>query len=114
MSKTNKEYLRAGAALVDITPLVGTHLSGSGCGEHRPAQSVLDPLFAKAIVFESGGQRTCIVTLDVTIVTGDYTNKIRSSISAKTGVALEAVMVHATQTHSAPSIGYFMLDPDFP
>ena len=23
-------------------------------------------------------------------------------------------MVHATQTHSAPSIGYFMLDPDFP
>ena len=114
MNKINKECLRVGTALVDITPSAGTHLSGSGCGEHRPAQSVLDPLFAKAIVFESGGQRMCIVTLDVTIVTGDYTNKIRSSISEKTGVALEAIMVHATQTHSAPSIGYFMLDPDFP
>ncbi len=114
MNKTNQEHLRVGAALVDITPPAGTHLSGSGCGEHRPAESILNPLFAKAIVFESDGRRTCIVTLDVTIVTGDYTGKIRSRISEKAGVATEAIMVHATQTHSAPSLGYFMLDPDFP
>jgi hypothetical protein len=114
MNKTNKEHLRAGAALVEITPPAGTHLSGSDCGEHRPAQSVMDPLFAKAIMIESGGQRLCLVTLDVTIITRDYTEKIRSAIREKTGVALEAIMVHATQTHSAPSVGYFMLDPDFP
>lgn len=114
MDKANKEQLRAGAALVDITPPAGTHLSGSGCGEHRPAQSVLDPLFAKAIVFESSDRRTCIVTLDVTIITSDYTDKIRSAISERTGVPLEAIMVHVLQTHSAPSLGYFMLDPDFP
>ena len=114
MNKTNKGQLRAGAALVDITPPAGTHLSGSGCGEHRPAQSVIDPLFAKVIVFESDGQRTCIVTLDLTIITRDYTDKIRSAISEKIGVPLEAIMVHAIQTHSAPSLGYFMLDPDFP
>jgi len=114
MNQVNGEHLRAGAALTDITPSAGTHLSGSGCGEHRPAQSILDPLFAKVIVFESGDRHICIVTLDVTIVTRDYTDKIRSIISERTGMDLEAIMVHATQTHSAPSIGYFMLDPDFP
>ena len=114
MSRINEGSLKAGAALVDITPPPGTHLSGSGCGEHRPAQSVIDPLFAKAIVFESGSCRTCIVTLDVTIVTGDYTERIRAAISEKTGISHGAIMVHAIQTHSAPSLGYFMLDPDFP
>ncbi|MBB14037.1 hypothetical protein CMK22_02140 [Candidatus Poribacteria bacterium] len=42
MKQPNREHLWAGAALVDITPSVGTHLSGSGCGEHHPAISILD------------------------------------------------------------------------
>ena len=112
MSKTN--HLRAGAATVDITPPLGTHLAGSGAGEHRPAETVLDPLSARAIVFESGGRRVCIVILDLTIVTQDYSERIRAAIAERTGVAPEAIMVQATQTHSAPSLGHFMLDPDFP
>jgi neutral ceramidase len=107
-------YLRAGGACVDITPALGTHLSGSGMGDHRPAKTVLDPLFAKVVIFESVDRRLCIAALDVTIIAGDYTAKIRSAISVKTGVPPDAVLVHATQTHSAPSVGYFMLDPDFP
>ncbi len=106
--------LRAGAATVDITPAAGTHLAGSGAGEHRPAQSVIDPLFAKAVVFESGERRLCVITLDVTIVTGDYSARIRRGIAARTGIDPDAIMVHAIQTHSAPSLGHFMLDADFP
>ncbi|MDE2809059.1 MAG: hypothetical protein OXN90_11650, partial [Gemmatimonadota bacterium] len=112
MNETN--LLRAGAAMIDITPPAGTHLSGSGAGEHRPAQAVMDPLFAKAIVFAAGEQRVCMVILDLTIVTGDYTDQIRTAIGEQTGISPEAIMVQATQTHSAPSLGYFMLDPDFP
>ena len=112
MHETN--LLRAGAAMIDITPPAGTHLAGSGAGEHRPAQAVMDPLFAKAIVFEAGEQRVCMVILDLTIVTGDYTDLIRAAIGEQTGLAPEAIMIQATQTHSAPSLGYFMLDPDFP
>ena len=114
MSTSNRGAIRAGAAAIDITPDAGTHLAGSGMGERRPAQSVMDPLYARAVIFESGDRRVCIVTLDVTIVTGDYTEKIRTAISEQTGVAPDAIMVHATQTHSAPSVGHLMLDPDFP
>ena len=108
------DQLQAGAAMVDITPPPGTHLAGSGAGEHRPAQTVMDPLYAKAIALAVGDRRVCMVILDLTIVTGDYTKKIRAGIGAQTGLPPEAIMVQATQTHSAPSLGHFMLDPDFP
>ena len=106
--------LRAGAAVVDITPELGVHLSGSGAGNHRPAQSVLDPLCAKAVIFESAECRVCIIALDATIITSDYTERIRAAVCERFGFEREAILVHATQTHSAPSLGHFMLDPDFP
>jgi hypothetical protein len=106
--------LCAGAASAQITPPPGTHLSGSGMGDHRPAEVVLDPLYARAIVFASGERRICLVALDVTILTAEYTARIRGAIAEQTGIPSEAVLVHALQTHSAPSMGYFMLDPDFP
>ena len=108
------DQLQVGAVMVDITPPPGTHLAGSGAGEHRPAQTVMDPLYAKAIALAVGDRRVCMVILDLTIVTGDYTKKIRAGIGAQTGLPPEAIMVQATQTHSAPSLGHFMLDPDFP
>lgn len=104
----------AGAAMVDITPPPGTHLGGSGMGERRPAQSVMDPLYAKALVLESGGRRLCVVTLDAIMVTADYTARIREGIRREAGVEGDAILVHAIQSHSAPSLGHFMLDPDFP
>jgi len=107
------DRLLAGAAQVDITPRWPAHLSGD-VGAYRPARLVGDPLFARALVLETDGRRVCIVGLDVTIVTGDYTDWIRREAASRYGLKPEAVMVHAIQTHSAPSLGYFMLDPDFP
>ena len=42
--------LRVGACALEITSKAGTHLGGSGWGEHRPARFVMDPLFAKAFI----------------------------------------------------------------
>jgi len=106
--------MRIGIAAADITPKAGTHLAGSGAGEHRPARMALDPLHARALVAESGGTMLCIIALDVTIVTSDWTARIRDAVSAQHGIAVEAIMVHAIQTHSAPALGHFMFDPDFP
>jgi hypothetical protein len=115
MSPTDAAHsgLAAGSARVDITPPLGTHLAGSGAGVHRPAQVVLDPLFASAVVFEASGRRVCLLSLDVTIVTQEWTDHIRNA-AKEFGLEPGAVLVHATQTHSAPGLGHFMLDPYFP
>lgn len=106
--------LRVGAAMIDITPKAGTHLAGSGAGEHRPAQMVIDPLYAKAIVFEAGGHKVCWLVLDVTIITEEWTEQIRDAAVRQYGFEKDAVLVTATQTHSAPCVGHIMFDPDFP
>lgn len=106
--------LLVGAAAVDITPAKDRHLAGDGRGQHRPAKEVLDPLYATAMVFESGGRRACVIIVDLTIVAEPYTTQIRQTMAAELGTQPEAVMICATQTHSAPSLGEFMLDPEFP
>lgn len=113
MGTSLEQQLLCGAATVDITPPAGTHLAGSGNGNRRGAQVVLDRLYARAIVFESGTRRMCIVAMDVTIVAEEYTSRIRQA-AAQWHMTPDAVMVHGTQTHSAPAFGNFLLDSDFP
>jgi hypothetical protein len=105
--------LRAGAAQVDITPAAGVHLAGD-IGRHRPAKLLAEPLYAKALVFESGGRKLCVLALDVTIITEEYTARIRRAAAEQFGFEPDGIMVHATQTHSAPALGCFMVDPEFP
>ena len=113
MTAQSTTPLLAGAAQVDITPQGPVHLSGD-VGRYRPARFIAEPLFARAIVLESAGRRLCLLTLDVTIVTAPWTARIRAAARDQFGLDPDALMVHATQTHSAPSIGHFMVDEDFP
>lgn len=105
--------LRAGAATVDITPPLGTHLAGA-VGTYRPAEAVLEPTFARALVVERAERRLCLVVLDVCLVTAEYSALIRQAATELLGCSPEAVLVCATQTHSAPTLGHIMVDPDFP
>ncbi len=107
----NANSLMAGSAQVEITPKAGVQLAG-GVGVYRPARLINDPLYAKALVLECNGRKICFVTLDVTIINSHYSSKIRQS-AKDFGLEPDAVMVHATQTHSAPSIGHFLIDDDF-
>ena len=104
--------LRAGAAQVDITPPLGTFLSGSLAGG-RPAQVIADPLYARTVLFEHNRRKLAFVTLDLTFVSRHYTTLIRQAAAERLGVAPTAVMVHVTQNHSAPPLGPFLLDEDF-
>ncbi len=106
--------IHLGAHEVDITPEPGTHLAGSGMGDRRPATKVLDPLFAKAVVFEENGTRLCILVMDSTIIAQDWTDALHAAAEKQFGLKPHEVMVQATQTHSSPALGKFMLDVEFP
>ena len=106
--------IRAGTSMTDISPKAGTHLGGSGFGEHRPATTILDPLYAKALIIESGDRRICFLNLDVIVVTEEYTRQIREGAGQRFDLEPNAIMVHPTQSHSAPAVGNLMMDPDFP
>ncbi|MHB0856097.1 MAG: hypothetical protein ACYC5M_00835 [Anaerolineae bacterium] len=105
--------LRAGAAQVDITPTLGTQIEGD-IGRYRPATFVQDPLYAKALVLESAGRKLCLLSMDLLAITGEWADRIRQRAAIEFGFDMDAVMVHDTQTHSAPSLGHFMISGDCP
>jgi neutral ceramidase len=105
--------LKAGAAQVDITPELGIFLAG-GTTTPRKAEKVLEPIFARAFVLENGSHKICILTFDVTIIVQEYTNQIRKTLCREFGFKNEDIMVHATQTHSAPAMGDFLVHKDIP
>ena len=106
-----EKQLTAGFSVADITPKGSVHLGGA-VGQYRPVQEVLDPLYARVLVLRSGDKQIMLVTLDVVILGHHYVRRIRDE-AVKLGFDSDAVMVHGTQTHTAPSLGHFMLDDDF-
>lgn len=106
------QSLWAGAAQVEITPQGDVHLAGA-VGEFRPAQRILDPLYAKALLLESGNVRLLIVALDLAIIAEEWTERIRRAVANQFGFPAAHVLVYVTQTHTAPSLGHFMVDENF-
>jgi hypothetical protein len=98
--------LQVGQAAVDITPPkdMPFHVPQRPPFPVVPAEGVHDPLFAKAIVFESGGVKAAIVACDVTSIPLDYIIEARAFVAKNSGVPAENVMITATHTHTGPNI----------
>jgi len=101
--------LQAGAAAVDITPKLGTQLAGD-IGRYRPAETVHDRLYARALVLAYGGRKLCLVSLDLCCASRFWSDEIRRRAADELDTEPEAVMVHSLQLHSAPNLAYDLLD----
>jgi len=97
--------LKAGAAEVDITPPMGTQIAGD-IGRYRPAEIRVEPLYAKALVVQSGDRKLCFLSLDLCAVTDRLAERIRGLAAEQFGFDHDAVMVHPVQNHAAPALGH--------
>ncbi|MFW6062313.1 MAG: hypothetical protein ACOC93_05845, partial [Planctomycetota bacterium] len=95
--------MRAGVAVVDITPSVGTELSGGAFG---PARGVLHPLQAKLLCLEQEGERLLLASCDLLGFGEELAGRIRRAISRRTGIAHDAIMLACTHTHGGPATVY--------
>lgn len=90
--------LRAGVARVDITPAVSMQMYGYRDRECGPSNGTHDPLYAKALVLESGGSRMAIVTLDLGSIVSE---RLKDEVRAKLGITV--LLLAASHSHSAPA-----------
>ena len=95
------DRVRIGFGRADITPKLGTQLAGYG-DRDRPAEEILDPLHATAMVLEQAGVKAAVINLDWCFVCETITERIRAAVSARTGIPPLHVNVCTTHTHSAP------------
>src|SRR5215468_1358483 len=98
----NAQTLTAGVARADITPPPGVDLWGYS-DRKGPATSVLDPLYARALVLDDGRNAVAIVTLDLGRTFGQaQMNLVRERVRRE--YRINEVMFIASHTHSGPSI----------
>ena len=92
--------LKAGFARIDITPTLGTTLAGYFYD--RPADGILDPLLATAVVFDNEEKRIAVVSVDNLGFAQPLMSRVREQIAQKIETPKEAVFVACTHTHLGP------------
>ena len=91
--------LQAGFARVDVTPPLGSFLSGYF--EARYADGVRDPIQLNAIAMGNGEEKVLLITSDFLGIRENFATPIRKLIAERTGIALDRVMVTALHQHTS-------------
>lgn len=98
---------QAGFSKVDITPKMGTPLSGHYL--YRPADGVLDPLHARCVAMSDGEGKALIFSIDNLQIGEETVEKVKSRIVARTAVPRSAIFLACTHIHTgaacAPAAG---------
>src|ERR1035441_8653762 len=91
--------MKVGISQVDITPKPGVELSGFAA-RTQPSTGVLDPLFAKALYLENGGERVLWIHCDLVGIDRGIVLEFRDRARQRLGLTAGQVMLSATHTHS--------------
>ena len=95
--------LQAGFARLDITPPLGTPVSGYF--EPRYAKGVCDPLQANALAIGNDTDVLLILAIDIVAMSQAHADMLRERISARTGVPAAHVMLCCLHQHTAICLG---------
>src|SRR5947207_15949955 len=94
------EPLKAGVAVVDITPPLGYRMAGYY--NERRNTGTHDPLLAKAVVFQQGDVRAALVECDLVSMPAEVSSKARDLAAEQTGIPAANIVMAATHSHTGP------------
>jgi len=99
-SSTMADDVRAGAALVKITPPEGTPMAGYYYA--RAADGVHDDLYARILVLQQGPVKAALVALDLITTTRPLVESARAEVERLSGIPGTHVMISASHAHTGP------------
>jgi len=106
--------LKAGAAIIDVTPQKPMFLHGYPHVE-RISEGVHDPLYASAMVLDNGETQVVFCAVDILFVSSEITNRVREEVEKTTLIPGRNIMITASHTHSGPiTVGDIFYDPVVP
>ena len=89
--------LKVGFAREDITPPLGSFMPGYY--QVRRATKVLDPLQINMVAFSDGTTTALVAQYDTEALSDAVADQMRDAIVKATGVARDAILLHASHTH---------------
>ncbi len=107
-----RKVFRAGAHAIDITPKKFP-VSVNGGMQDRQATAAHDRLHARCLVLDDGSTRLAIVVCDSCMIPRALIDEARTMAARTTGIRKDCILISATHTHTAPTVGgVFQSDPD--
>ncbi len=104
--------LKAGAAIVDVTP-VKLPVLVNGNMLTSSANQVKSRLYARAIVLASGKERCAVVVVDSCMMSRELLDEAKQLAATQTGIPIQRMLISATHTHTAAaSMGCLGTDAD--
>ncbi len=94
------DKLRAGIAVVDVTPPIPFRMSGYFA--ERISTATKDPLHAKAIVFQQGDASAAFVFCDMVGISFVIAGEARAKASEATDIPVDNIAISATHSHTGP------------
>ncbi len=94
------DVLRAGIAVVDITPPLGYRMSGYF--NERLSTGVSNPLRAKAVVLKQARESAAMVFCDIIGISQDVSSHARRQAAERTGIPAGNILIAATHSHTGP------------
>ena len=95
---------KVGYARYDITPTLGLPIDGYY--KDRFVEGILDPLEVCALAFEAEGKKAVILAIDNTgLGSTKFITSLREYVSEKCSIAMDAIYIHATHTHTSVGLG---------
>ncbi len=104
--------MKAGFARLDITPPLGSYLSGYFF--ERIADGIITPLEAHAVACSDGENTAVAISLDLIGLKQPQMDEIRNRIAKRNNIPYEAVFLACTHTHLAPEVSKGRLFPISP
>jgi neutral ceramidase len=102
MGKSDQQ-LWAGVARREITPPIGSPLSGF-IARLGVSTDVADPLFTRALVLGHGHKIMVLVQMDLLGLARWHVDEVRKACRTLAGIPPENVLITATHTHSGPGM----------
>jgi len=87
----------------DVTPPLGVPLCH---GNVRPAQRIVDPLFARGIILFGQGQPIVLAAFDWTGIGNAAHDVCREALAQAVGTSADRVSVHVVHQHDAPGVDF--------
>lgn len=94
--------LKAGFSRVDVTPPLGSYISGYF--HARYAKGVLDPIELNALALSDGERTVLLVIADFIGMDMTYCNTVREKIAGRVGIPAEHIMLQSLHQHTSVCI----------
>lgn len=115
--------LCVGTAKVDITPPFALPLAGFASRSNRNFESIDSRLYLRTFYFQQHStngskKQSLLLSADILFWSEELADQLRTRIERQWGIAADAIILHATHTHSGPAtstrtIGLGVPDPNY-